>query len=50
MIGYSPSDTHTDTIFSQSDGNVVDLAATVAYLVSKVFQVFLYQVTAVRPI
>jgi hypothetical protein len=50
MVGYSPRDTHTDTIFGQSEGNLANLVASVAYLVSKVFQVVLHKMTAVRSI
>jgi hypothetical protein len=50
MVGYSPSDTHTDTIFGQSERKLADSVADIAYLARKALQVVLDEVTAVRSI
>ena len=47
MVGYSPSDTHTDTIFGQLERKLADSVADVAYLASKALQVVLDEMTAV---
>ena len=50
MVGYSPSDTHTDTIFGQSEKKLANSVADVAYLARKALQVVLDEMTAVRSI